>query len=230
MTNVKILYEDKDIIVVVKPPGMPSQGDRSSTLDMVSYLKNYYGRDGNRNQYIAVVHRLDRPVGGVMVYAKSPEAAKRLSAQIQNRDISKYYKAVLTGQLSAPEGCLENYLRKDMRLNLSQIVNEGDAQAKLARLNYRVECTVEREGQSYSLVDVELLTGRHHQIRVQMAGAGAGIYGDTKYNPQFQNVRGWFPIGLFSYKLSFEHPINKKRMTFEEIPQSEPFDFFELKM
>lgn len=229
MTNVKILYEDKDVIVVVKPPGMPSQGERSSALDMVSYLKNHYGKKGNRTQYIAVVHRLDRPVGGVMVYAKSPEAAKRLSVQIQNRDISKYYKAVLTGRLSVPKGCLENYLKKDARLNLSKITAADDTQAKIARLNYHVEDEIERDGKLYSLVDIELLTGRHHQIRVQMAGAGAGIYGDTKYNPDFQNVKGWFPIGLFSYKLSFEHPISKKRMTFEEMPDSEPFNFFGLK-
>ena len=226
MSNVKILYEDKDIIVVVKPPGMPSQSDRSSTLDMVSYLKNYYGKSGNRTQYVAVVHRLDRPVGGVMVYAKSPEAAKRLSAQIKNRDISKYYKAVLTGQLKAPDGCLENYLKKNVKQNLSEITNADDPQAKIAKLNYHVDAKTEHEGKCYSLVDIELLTGRHHQIRVQMAGAGAGIYGDTKYNPEFKSVKGWFPIGLFSYKLSFEHPINKKRMTFEEMPQGEPFEFF----
>lgn len=226
MINVKILYEDKDIIVVVKPPGMPSQSDRSSTLDMVSYLKNYYGKSGNRTQYVAVVHRLDRPVGGVMVYAKSPEAAKRLSMQIKNRDISKYYKAVLTGRLKEPTGCLENYLKKDNKQNMSEITDVSDAQAKIAKLNYHVDAEIEHEGKCYSLVDIELLTGRHHQIRVQMAGAGAGIYGDTKYNSEFKNVKGWFPIGLFSYKLSFEHPINKKKLIFEEIPQGEPFEFF----
>ena len=215
MTNVKILYEDKDVIVVVKPPGMPSQGERSSALDMVSYLKNHYGKKGNRTQYIAVVHRLDRPVGGVMVYAKSPEAAKRLSVQIQNRDISKYYKAVLTGRLSVPKGCLENYLKKDARLNLSKITTADDTQAKIARLNYHVEDEIERDGKLYSLVDIELLTGRHHQIRVQLANLGCPIIGDTKYNPHASESGEWQQIQLCAYRLEFEHPRTHKLMKFQ---------------
>lgn len=229
--NVKILYEDKDIIVVVKPSGMPSQGDRTMAMDMVSYLKNYLSA-GARKQgtakraeepYIGVVHRLDRPVGGVMVYAKTPEAAKQLSRQIQENKIRKKYTALLTGVLPQKEGRLTNWLLKDGRTNASSIVPEKTAGAKRAELLYKVIQTKYTDGGQHSLVEIELLTGRHHQIRVQTAGAGAGIYGDTKYNPKFQNKKGWFEMGLFSCYLEFTQPGTRKRLVFEAKPEADCF-------
>lgn len=224
--NVKILFEDKDIIVVVKPSGMPSQGDKSMTMDMVSYLKNYMTAAGGRRQgepYIGVVHRLDRPVGGVMVYAKTPEAAGQLSRQIQENKIKKKYMALLTGLLPQKEGKLVNWLLKDARTNTSSIVPEKTAGAKRAELLYKVIRTRYVGGVRYSLAEIELLTGRHHQIRVQTAGAGAGIYGDTKYNPEFQGKKGWFDMGLFSCYLGFSHPRTKKPLVFEAAPEADCF-------
>lgn len=224
--NVEILYEDKEIIVVVKPSGMPSQGDKSMTMDMVSYLKNYLAASGGKRQgepYIAVVHRLDRPVGGVMVYAKTPEAAKQLSRQIQENKVTKKYMTVLTGILPEKEGRLVGWILKDGRTNTASLVSEKIHDAKKAELLYKVVRTKFYENEQYSLVEVELLTGRHHQIRIQMAGAGAGIYGDTKYNPKFQGKKGWFDMGLFSYQLAFNHPKTKKRLVFEAEPKAECF-------
>ena len=225
--NVKILYEDNDIIIVVKPSGMPSQGDKSMTMDMVSYLKNYLAAAGGKRQqgepYVGVVHRLDRPVGGVMVYAKTPEAAKQLSRQMQENKIRKKYMALLTGTLPQKEGHLVNWLLKDGRTNTSSIVAEKTAGAKRAELLYKFIRTEYIDGEQYSLAEIELLSGRHHQIRVQTAGAGAGIYGDTKYNPKFQGKRGWFEMGLFSCYLEFAQPRTKKKLVFEVKPEGSCF-------
>lgn len=247
--NVKILYEDNDIIVVVKPAGMPSQSDKSMTMDMVSYLKNYIAqktvgkekengvktlKDGvgrvqtaaKKEPYISVVHRLDRPVGGVMVYAKTPEAAAGISSQIQNNTVKKKYMAVLTGTLKENCGERTDWLLKDGRTNTSKTVPEKTAGAKQARLYYEIIKTKQHGEDNLSLARIELFTGRHHQIRVQMAAAGAGIYGDTKYNPEFQNKKGWFEMGLFSYYLAFKHPKTKKTMIFEQEPSDGIFSLF----
>ena len=225
MINVKILYEDKDIIVCVKPAGMPSQAERSSSMDLVSWLKNYLSKQqGNARNgvpYVSVVHRLDRPVGGVMVYAKTKKAAEELSRQFSEHKTEKHYLALLTGTLKDTEGTLVNQLLKNGQTNMSSIVSEG---GKTAKLEYRVLQIKEDR----SLVYVTLHTGRHHQIRVQMAGAGAGIYGDMKYNRE--GTEKWntnhgvrtrmTELCLFSCSLSFEHPITHKRMRFEKMPES----------
>ena len=225
MMNVKILYEDKDIIVCVKPAGMPSQADRSSAMDLVSWIKNYLRKqEGNVRggvPYVSVVHRLDRPVGGVMVYAKTKKAAESLSRQFSEHQTQKTYLAILTGSLKNEEGTLVNQLLKNGQTNTSSIVNEG---GKTAKLDYRVLQTKDDR----SLVHVTLHTGRHHQIRVQMAGAGAGIYGDMKYNRlgteewnRQRGIRVRTPeLCLFSCSLSFEHPMTHKRMQFENLPES----------
>lgn len=217
MTDVKILYEDKDILVVVKPAGMASQEERSADMDMVSYLKNYLVRERKVQgaPYIAVVHRLDKPVGGVMVYARTQQAAKQLSAQIQSNRMTKRYLAVLTGTMKKKEGFLEDYLVSDGRANLSSVVDKNTPGAKRAALKYKVKRTKFVNGCQYSLVDVELITGRRHQIRVQMANEGAGLWGDTRYNSLFVGKRGWYELALFAYSLEFEHPRTKKRMKFE---------------
>lgn len=224
--NVKILYEDAHIIVVVKPAGMPSQAERSTSMDMVSYLKNMLvRRDKIKNPYIAVVHRLDRPVGGVMVYAKTPKAAASLSKQVSERSISKEYMAVLCGDLPQEKGTLTDWLLKDGRTNMSQVVAENSHKdAKKAVLNYQVLDEKEVEGKIYSLVHIHLETGRHHQIRVQMAHAGAPVAGDMKYGScterRFRNT------ALFSSALEFVHPATGKQMRFESKPETDAFGIF----
>ncbi len=223
--NVEILYEDAHIFVVVKPAGMPSQSERSASMDMVSYLKNLLARrDKVKNPYIAVVHRLDRPVGGVMVYAKSAKATSDLSAQVSNRSIGKEYMAVLEGHLLEPSGQLVDWLLKDGRTNMSQVVHEtGQKEAKKAILNYKTLDQCETDGQKYSLVHIHLETGRHHQIRVQMAHSGAPVAGDTKYGPGIHRFRN---VALFSSALEFEHPITRKKMRFEAKPSGDAFQMF----
>ena len=225
MMNVKILYEDKDIIVCVKPAGMASQPERSSSMDLVSWLKNYLSKKQGDARcgvpYVSVVHRLDRPVGGIMVYAKTKKAAENLSRQFSEHQTEKRYLALLTGTLGNSEGTLEHMLLKDGRTNTSSIVQTGGKKAKLEYKVLGVKC--ER-----SLVLVTLYTGRHHQIRVQMSGAGAGIYGDMKYNREstlewqakYEKRRKQPELCLFSCELAFEHPIERRRMSFKVLPES----------
>lgn len=234
--NITILYEDRDIIVCEKPVGVPSQSDKSLTVDLASELKNYlYEKEGKANPYLAVVHRLDRAVGGVMVYAKSKEAAAQLSSQISNGTMKKRYLTVVTSDMtkvSEKEGLLQDYMVKDGRTNTSKLVTKGVKDAKEARLRYRVLAsgTVQQgeEVQPVSLLEIALLTGRHHQIRLQMSKYFGGVWGDTKYNPTFQNKRGWTNVALFAYSLSFEHPRTKKEIGFSAYPCAIPFDQFDL--
>ena len=218
MTEVKILYEDKDIIVVVKPAGMASQEERSVDVDMVSWLKTYLVRQKKVKgmPYIGVIHRLDKPVGGVMVYAKTQQAAAKLSEQVRNNKMTKEYLAVLTGTLPKKEGRLEDMLLSNGKTNRTEVVEGKIAGAKKAVLEYKVKRTKFEEGQQYSLVNVHLITGRRHQIRVQMAHDGAGLWGDTRYNPVFADQKGWFDLALFAWHLEFEHPVTKKRLIFKE--------------
>lgn len=218
--KMNILYEDSDMLVCVKQPGMPVQSDRSLDLDLVNQLKNYlYGKDKKKEPYIGLVHRLDRPVGGVMVFGKTPQATRSLNRMIQNGQMKKKYLCVVTKELSEEVGRepkeLRDYLKKDGRTNTSRVVGEKEPQAKLAILRYQVLAV--KEGQS--LVEVELLTGRHHQIRVQMAQHLGGLLGDTKYN---QNGKGYgrdTGIALFSHELCLPHPKTGKQMTFSAKPQ-----------
>ena len=183
MAEVKILYEDKDVIVAVKPAGMASQEERSADMDMVSWLKNYLVREKKVKgvPYIGVIHRLDKPVGGVMVYAKTQQAAGKLSEQVRNNKMTKEYLAVLTGTLPKKEGRLEDMLLSNGKTNRTEVVDAKKAGAKKAVLEYRVKRTKFEEGQQYSLVNVHLVTGRRHQIRVQMAHACGEIQGIIQY-------------------------------------------------
>ena len=212
MADVKILYEDVQIIVCVKPAGMASQAERSSAMDLVSWLKNYIGGQkravGGQKNYIGVVHRLDKPVGGVMVYAKTPKAASELSRQFSAHDTEKTYLAVLTGRLPETSGVLENRLERDGRTNTSSVVDTG---GKQARLEYRV--LAERDGRS--LVEVRLYTGRHHQIRVQLAHAGMPIVGDKKYNFKENIAPSGGQLALCSFKIAFRHPKTHRKLEFE---------------
>ncbi|MCM1180879.1 MAG: RluA family pseudouridine synthase [Clostridium sp.] len=229
--NVEILYEDADLIVCVKPYGMPVQGDKSRDTDLLSYLKNYvFEKDEMEEEpYLAMVHRLDRPVGGVMVFAKTQQAAATLSDQVQDGRMIKFYQAVLTGQMPEDSGVLEDYLVKDGKNNTARIVKKGTKGAKKAQLEYEVLDVFETDSGILSYVLIELITGRHHQIRVQMAARGCGIYGDTKYNPQFSKAKKKYQqIALFATRLEFEHPTTGEHMVFKCEPEGDAFEVIEL--
>ena len=227
VNNVKIIYEDSDIIVCIKPQGMPAQSDRSRDLSLVNYLKNYlYEKEEmDEEPYLAIIHRLDRPVGGLMVFAKNQKAASNLSDQVQDGIMEKDYQAILTGELPDVEGTLIDYLVKDGKTNMSKVVTKGTKGAKKAELRYEVLDVVETDEGLLSYVLIELITGRHHQIRVQMSSHGAGIWGDTKYNEKFRKTKKVYrQIGLFASRIAFNHPITKERMVFKEEPNGEAFD------
>ena len=204
MTRLVILYEDNHIIVVYKLSGILSQSDSTKDLDMVSivktYLKDRYHKPGN--VYLGLVHRLDRPVKGVMVFAKTSKAAARLSEQIRNGQMHKKYYAVVEGILKEKEGILENKIEKiDNKKVLIDSIN-----GKEAKLKYKVL----KEKDNLSLVDITLLTGRYHQIRLQFSSRNHPLYGDTLYGSKYKG-----DLALISYSLSFIHPITKEKMCFE---------------
>lgn len=229
--KVEILHEDADMIVCVKPYGMPAQGDKSRDMDLLSFLKNriFEEEELEEEPYLAMVHRLDRPVGGIMVFAKNQKAAACLSDQVQDGTMAKFYQAILTGELPDECGILEDYLVKDGRTNTSKIVKKGTKGAKKAQLEYEVLDVFETDQGVLSYVLIQLITGRHHQIRVQMAGRGAGIYGDTKYNPLFAKTKKKYQqIALFATRLEFEHPVTREHMIFKCEPEGDAFEVIEL--
>lgn len=215
MDNLNILFEDKHIVVCEKPAGVPVQTKSFGTPDMESMLKNHLSKSNNtgRPPYLAVIHRLDQPVSGILVFGRTKEAASKLNAQMQKDGFRKYYQAVLCGRLEPEKGVLTDYMVKDGRTNTSRICDRSTKDAKLAELSY--ETIYISEENSLSIVKIKLKTGRHHQIRVQMAGAGAPLWGDSKYNPEFVGKRGYFPIALRAYRLEFAHPITGKSLSFE---------------
>lgn len=228
----EILYMDDAIIVCVKPQGMPVQNDRTRDLSVLNYLKNEIARKERlqKEPEMFVVHRLDRPVGGVMVFARTKEAAAALSGQIQDGTFDKYYQAILTGFLPKDEGELHDQLLKDAKTNCSKVVPMGTKGAKEAVLEYEVLDILETDEGDYTYVLIHLLTGRHHQIRVQCANVKAGIWGDTKYNPKFQKVkRRYHQIGLFSTRISFLHPVTGEKMVFKTEAEGEAFDILDAK-
>jgi len=214
---VKILYEDNHLLVVVKPINMPVCEDSSGDLDLLSYLKGYikdkYNKPGN--VYLGLVHRLDRPVGGVMVFAKTSKAASRLSEQVRSGKINKKYYAVICGNLSG-NGILNDKLLKDTRTNMVSV----DSRGKDSSLEYSVIACKD----DFSLVDINLITGRSHQIRVQFSSRGYPLFGDQRYN---KDSKVGEQIALFSYYLSFYHPVTHEIMEFSEcIPSRYPFSLF----
>ena len=210
----KILYEDNQIIVVEKEPNIPSQADKTGDVDMLTLVKNYIKEKYNKpgEAYIGLIHRLDRPVGGVMVFARTSKAASRLSEQVRNKTLQKTYIAVVDGRIVEKSGFLENYLYKDERNNISKVVNKDKKNAKLAKLEYEVlDYDTKRD---LTTVKIKLHTGRHHQIRVQFANFGHSLYGDQKYGVRGKGKQ----IRLWAYELCFEHPVKKEVMTFKVKP------------
>ena len=223
VSNIEILYEDDDIIVCIKPAGMLSQGDKKGNKDLVRELKKHIALEAMRHKvkltgepYVAVVHRLDRNVRGIMVYAKTRRAAAGLSKQISENKLAKIYMAVVSIDPDKAEpqiGVTKNkvsYLLHNKVNNVSAIVAEGTKEAERAELNYEV---VKVAGNK-ALVRVELITGRHHQIRLQMSDEFNGIAGDTKYSDDYRNMEGWAGLALEAVMLSFIHPVSGKKLSF----------------
>lgn len=213
--DIKIIYEDNHIIVVEKKPNVPSQADKTEDMDMLTLIKKYLKQKYNKqgNVYLALVHRLDRPVGGVMVFAKTSKAASRLSEQVREKKLEKKYLAVVDGKIDKQKGTLEDYLYKDERHNISKVVSKDKKNSKLAILDYEV--LTYNELKQLSLVKVNLHTGRHHQIRVQFANFGHSIFGDQKYGIRGKNKQ----IALWAYELTILHPITKEKITFKDFPE-----------
>ena len=229
-----IIYEDLHIIVCHKPAGIPVQSARVGKVDMASLLKNHLAhaavkspgapKGRARAPYLAVIHRLDQPVEGLLVFAKTPAAARDLNRQLTSSGFGKYYRAVVIGVPDPSEGILEDYMVKDGRANLSRICTRETPGAKPARLHYRVEA-IDKESQPVtSLVKIRLDTGRHHQIRVQMAHLGCPLVGDRKYGKLPAGtpdpgtlIRKSSPaaLKLCAYRLEFRHPADGKEMRFE---------------
>ena len=224
MENPLIIYEDNHIIVVLKEQNIPSCSDESKDEDMLTRIKEYIKeRDGKPgNVYIGLVHRLDRPTGGVMVYAKTSKAASRLSEQMRNGDFEKEYHAVVVGSLKVKKQTLKHYLKKNAITNTVYVCGQTVEGAKYAELAYEVL----EEQNGLSFVKVKLHTGRSHQIRVQLSHIGAPIYGDMRYGGP-NAVKG--NLALFATSLAFSHPVTKERLVFKVEPTKEksPWKFFD---
>lgn len=227
----EVLYEDLEIIVVRKPVGIESQSSRGFSADMVSEIKKHIHilSPKSGEPYVGVVHRLDKPVSGIMVYGKTKNAAAKLSKQVAQRQMTKRYLAILCGKPVENVDKYVDYLLKDEKSNQSTIVDKGITGAKLATLEYRILETTEKEPfGELTLVEITLFTGRHHQIRVQMAAHGFPLLGDGKYNPVTGGHTHGRQIGLAlsAYELTFVHPTTGKEMTFSQIPGETIFQQF----
>ncbi len=203
-----IVYEDNHILVVVKPQGVPCCPDGTLDIDLLTLIKEYRKINENKagDAYVGLVHRLDRPTGGVMVYAKTSKAAERLCQMVKNHEIEKKYLAIVEGKLRDTNGELVNYLRKNPKTNTVEVVGMAMEGAKRAALKYKVLDYYEDK----SLVDIDLETGRTHQIRVQFSTLGNPLIGDHKYG----KAQGKTDLALWAYQLKFVHPVTKETMMF----------------
>lgn len=214
---INIIYEDNHLLVVEKPINIPVQEDSSKDLDFLTLLKNFIKKRDNKpgNVYLGLIHRLDRPVGGIMVFAKTSKCASRLSEQVRNRTFKKTYFAVVEGKVEE-KGTLIDKLLKDTKNNIVKVDKKG----KEAILDYEL---VENKD-NLSLVKINLKTGRSHQIRVQFSSRGHALYGDQKYNSKAKIGE---QIALFSNSITFNHPVTKQSLTFElPLPNRKPWNNF----
>ena len=229
----QILHEDKEILVCYKPAGIPTQTKQTMQMDVESELKNYL-----KGKPVYVVHRLDQPVEGILVFAKTREAAASLSKQLSSDEMNKEYRAVVFGSMAEKQGTLVHYLKKEVKGNLSKVAKETDSEAKYAELSYEVieEKDMEAEGKTQedlpciSLLKICLKTGRHHQIRVQLAAVNHPLLGDQKYADEktldFSRKNGIRNVALCAAKLHFIHPSTKEKIEFQIPPKGLPFRLF----
>ena len=214
---INIIYEDNHLLVVEKPINIPTQEDNTKDKDLLTILKEYIKEKYNKpgNVYLGLVHRLDRPVGGIMVFARTSKAAARLSEQVRNKTFKKTYYAVVIGNINK-EGKLKDYLLKDEKKNIVKVDKNG----KEAILNFK---KIDFKN-NMSLVEINLETGRSHQIRVQMSHYGYPLFGDQKYN---NTSKVGEQIALFAKKIEFIHPTTNELLTFElDLPNRYPFTIF----
>lgn len=210
----KLLYEDDTILVCLKEAGIATQTKQIGRKDMESMLRTYRMQKGEP-PYIGVVHRLDQPVTGVMVFAKTKEAAANLSRQIAAKSADKFYYAVTDGLPAQKKGILEDYLLRDGRMNTSKVVPAKTEGAKRAELSYEVIAQNDKN----AILRIKLHTGRHHQIRVQLANAGCPLVGDRKYNFKENMKPSGQQLSLCSYKIAFKHPKTGRNVSYEmELP------------
>ena len=221
----RILFEDNHLLIVNKLPSEIVQGDKTGDVclldDVKSYIKETYNKPGN--VYAGLVHRIDRPVSGAVIFAKTSKALSRMTLKIKEREFKKTYLAIVKNRPPKDADELSDYMIKNEAQNKSYIVNSNTKGAKLAQLRYRVI----GNSDSFYLLEVELITGRHHQIRAQLAQMGCPIKGDLKYG--FPRSNPDASISLHAYKLDFEHPTTKNTISITAPkPTGAPWDFFEL--
>lgn len=222
--DLKIVYEDNHVLVVVKPYDVPVQADESGDPDMVNMLKQYLVETYNKpgEAYLGLVHRLDRPTGGVMVFAKTSKAASRLCQAIRDGEVEKRYLAIVDGTPRYKADKLTCYLKKFSDTNTVKVVPALSEGAKYAELDYKVLCSK----QDVSLLLVNLVTGRGHQIRVQLSNMGNPIVGDKKYG---NSEKSKYPLCLWACELKFKHPVSGKEMTFRVYPpEVAPWTIFDM--
>ena len=214
---INIIYEDNHLLVVEKPINIQTQEDNTKDKDLLTILKEYIKEKYNKpgNVYLGLVHRLDRPVGGIMVFARTSKAAARLSEQVRNKTFKKTYNAVVIGNINK-EGKLKDYLLKDEKKNIVKVDKNGkEAILNFKKLDFK---------NNMSLVEINLETGRSHQIRVQMSHYGYPLFGDQKYN---KTSKVGEQIALFAKKIEFIHPTTNELLTFElDLPNRYPFTIF----
>ena len=213
----EILYEDESILVIRKDAGIATETDRVGRKDIVSLLKNYRAKR-HEEPFIGLVHRLDQPVEGILLVAKTKEAAASLSRYIREKAIEKQYYAIAEGEITE-DGEYSDYIRFDKKKNVSEVVPNGSADAKQAVLSYKVLEHITIDGVNCTLLLVTLHTGRHHQIRVQFASHGHPLYADRKYG----TARPGYNVALCSCRLSFVHPDNSREMEFSITPLGKAF-------
>ena len=220
-----VLHEDNHIIVVLKPQGMASCPDESGDDNLFDAIKRFLAEKYHKpgNVYLGLIHRLDRPTGGVMVFAKTSKAASRLAEQMRGGDFEKHYLAVLVGAPEEKRATLVNYLKKNPVNNMVYISPPTTDGAKMASLEYRIA----QEAGGLALAEIRLHTGRTHQIRVQMAGIGHPVYGDMRYGGETAKKGR---LALWAYSLSFTHPVTRERLRFMAEPPEDgvPWKAFDL--
>ena len=214
---INIIYEDNHILVVEKKPNIPVCEDESKDEDLLNVLKKYIKEKYNKpgNVYLGLVHRLDRPVGCIMVFAKTSKAASRLSDQVRTHQLKKVYYAVVDGNVKESDTLVDKLL-KDNKTNITRVSKDGkEAILDYTKIEYK---------DNFSLVRINLKTGRSHQIRVQFSSRNHALYGDQKYNKNTKKDN----IALFAKELSFYHPTTKEFLTFSlPLPNRYPFNIFE---
>ena len=210
-TSLEVLYEDNHLLIVNKPAALPTMGVASDRPSVLSVAKEYIGRKYNKpgNVYLGIVSRLDAPVTGVLLIARTSKAASRLSKQFRDHEVEKTYHAIVEGIPDEDQAALSHWLRKDERHRRMHVTRQQTDDAQEARLRYRV---IKALSDELALLEIQLETGRKHQIRVQLSAVGHPVVGDRKYGSTLQMKQG---IALHSYRLGLQHPVKREPMEIE---------------